>query len=76
VVQYIKEGVYSDNPPLLTPPLVTVQPTTQSILDGLEKLRDVNFRKKIAKLQYNHVKEYHNAEKLAKRLIEIYEGLL
>jgi glycosyltransferase involved in cell wall biosynthesis len=75
VVQYIKEGVYSNSPPLLHPPVVSVQPTTQGIIDSMEKLMDIRLRRKIAELQYSYVKE-HSAEKIAKRILEIYETLL
>ncbi len=74
VIQYVKEDVYS--PPLVPPPVVAVQPKVQDVLDGMEKLMDIRFRRKTAELQYFFMKDFHSAEKLIGRVLEIYEGVL
>lgn len=60
----------------LDPPTIPIGPTAQRVLEGLEKLVDIKFRRKIAELQYAYVKEHNDPKTIVKRIMEIYEELL
>jgi hypothetical protein len=71
VIQYVNHHLYSSPPPIITTTL-----DENSIIQGITKLLDLEYRKKVVDSQSKYVKDNHDVRLIAKRVEQVYTEML